>query len=161
MLHLSLAGNMLTALDAKQSLYDSAFMPTYPSQILFDKIDMKLQPANKENLECFLKVKKYMWPQLRRCSLVKFRSRRRFCSLLYRPLSTVCQNYTSSPNTIALVNSTRSSNTVCARPMPWIRCPADTDTTHQVLNNFQRKTLICSSTTPTDSLLEKTSSTAR
>lgn len=56
MLHLALAGNMLCSLDGKQALYDKCFMPTYPSEILFDKIPMKLQPANKENLECFLKV---------------------------------------------------------------------------------------------------------
>ncbi|EKM50629.1 uncharacterized protein PHACADRAFT_263998 [Phanerochaete carnosa HHB-10118-sp] len=63
MLHLSLAGNMLRALDGTQKLYDNNFMPTYPSQILFDKVDMKLQPANKENLECFLKIEApYMKP---------------------------------------------------------------------------------------------------
>lgn len=56
MLHLALAGNMLCSLDGKQALYDKCFMPKYPSQILFDEIPMKLRPANKENLECFLKV---------------------------------------------------------------------------------------------------------
>lgn len=56
MLHLALAGNMLRALDGVQLLYDSSFLPTYPSQILFEPIWMKLQPANKENLECFLKI---------------------------------------------------------------------------------------------------------
>ncbi len=56
MLHLALAGNMLRALGGTQLLYDKSFLPTYPSQILFEQIDMKLQPANKENLECFLKV---------------------------------------------------------------------------------------------------------
>lgn len=56
MLHLALAGNMLCALDGRQLLYSQAFMPTYPSEILFDKIRMQLAPANKENLECFLKV---------------------------------------------------------------------------------------------------------
>ncbi|EIW65207.1 uncharacterized protein TRAVEDRAFT_42584 [Trametes versicolor FP-101664 SS1] len=63
MLHLALAGNMLCSLDGKQALYDKCFMPTYPSEILFDKIPMKLQPANKENLECFLKIEApYMPP---------------------------------------------------------------------------------------------------
>lgn len=56
MLHLALSGNMLAALGGKQALYDKEFMPTYPSEILFEHIPMKLQPANKENLECFLKV---------------------------------------------------------------------------------------------------------
>lgn len=57
MLHLALAGNILRALDGTQTLYDKLFLPTYPSQILFEQIDMKLQPANKDNLECFLKVR--------------------------------------------------------------------------------------------------------
>ncbi len=56
MLHLALAGNMLRALGGTQLLYDKKFMPEYPSQILFDKIDMELRPADKRNLECFLKV---------------------------------------------------------------------------------------------------------
>ncbi|PIL22475.1 hypothetical protein GSI_15163 [Ganoderma sinense ZZ0214-1] len=46
MLHLALAGNMLRALDGKQLLYDESFMPKYPSQILYDKIDMELRPAD-------------------------------------------------------------------------------------------------------------------
>ena len=56
MLHLALAGNMLRALGGTQLLYDKKFMPEYPSQILFDKIDMELRPADKKILECFLKA---------------------------------------------------------------------------------------------------------
>ncbi|KAI1793394.1 ferritin-like-domain-containing protein [Ganoderma leucocontextum] len=56
MLHLALAGNMLRALGGTQLLYNKSFMPEYPSQILFDKIDMELRPADKKNLECFLKI---------------------------------------------------------------------------------------------------------
>ena len=56
MLHLALAGNMLRALDGKQPLYNKSFMPIYPSKILFNEIDMELRPADKKNLECFLKV---------------------------------------------------------------------------------------------------------
>ncbi|KAF8208005.1 ferritin-like-domain-containing protein [Mycena galopus ATCC 62051] len=63
MLHLALAGNMLRSLDGVQTLYDRDFMPTYPSQILFDKVDMKLQPANKENLDCFLRIEAPYMPQ--------------------------------------------------------------------------------------------------
>ena len=59
MLHLALAGNMLAALGGSQPLYDKSFIPTYPSEILFDQIDMALRPANKENLECFLKVRNF------------------------------------------------------------------------------------------------------
>ena len=56
MLHLALAENMLRALAGKQLLYDESFMPTYPSQILYDEINMELRPADKKNLDCFLKV---------------------------------------------------------------------------------------------------------
>ncbi|KAI0641115.1 ferritin-like-domain-containing protein, partial [Trametes meyenii] len=56
MLHLALAGNMLVALGGEQRLYDKSFMPTYPDTILFDKIPMELRPANKENLEWFIKI---------------------------------------------------------------------------------------------------------
>ncbi|KAM5533430.1 hypothetical protein V8D89_012868 [Ganoderma adspersum] len=63
MLHLALAGNMLRALGGTQLLYNKKFMPEYPSQILFDKIDMELRPADKKNLECFLKIEApYMPP---------------------------------------------------------------------------------------------------
>lgn len=57
MLHLSLAGNILRAVDGSQALYDKAFIPTYPSTILYEPIDMKLRAAVKENLESFLKVR--------------------------------------------------------------------------------------------------------
>lgn len=60
MLHLSLAGNMLRALNGTQKLYEHSFMPVYPSKILYDKVDMKLQPANKENLDCFLKASHHL-----------------------------------------------------------------------------------------------------
>ncbi|KAI0668651.1 ferritin-like-domain-containing protein [Trametes maxima] len=56
MLHLGLAGNMLVALGGKPKLYNKSFMPTYPASILYDKIPMRLAPADKENLECFLKI---------------------------------------------------------------------------------------------------------
>ncbi|KAI0027078.1 ferritin-like-domain-containing protein [Vararia minispora EC-137] len=63
MLHLALAGNLLRALNDIQTLYDKKTMPTYPSHILYDKIDMKLRPADKENLDCFLKIEApYMAP---------------------------------------------------------------------------------------------------
>ena len=61
MLHLALAGNMLRALNGTQRLYDKSFMPAYPSKILFDEIDMGLRPADKKNLECFLKVGIVPW----------------------------------------------------------------------------------------------------
>nr|VWO96715.1 Uncharacterized protein [Ganoderma boninense] len=62
MLHLALAGNMLRALDGKQLLYDESFMPKYPSHILYDKIDMELRPADKKNLDCFLKIEAPFMP---------------------------------------------------------------------------------------------------
>ncbi|KAF7377627.1 hypothetical protein MSAN_00185500 [Mycena sanguinolenta] len=63
MLHLALAGNMLRSLDGAQTLYNREFMPTYPSKILFDEVDMELQPANKANLECFLRIEAPYMPQ--------------------------------------------------------------------------------------------------
>ncbi|GJE98565.1 ferritin-like-domain-containing protein [Phanerochaete sordida] len=56
MLHLALAGNMLASLGGSQPLYNHKFVPSYPSSILFDNVDMVLRPADKENLECFLKL---------------------------------------------------------------------------------------------------------
>ncbi|KIK63446.1 hypothetical protein GYMLUDRAFT_72117 [Collybiopsis luxurians FD-317 M1] len=63
MLHLSLVGNMLRALDGIQVLYNQDFIPQYPSKILYSKIPMELRPADKKNLDCFLKIEApYMPP---------------------------------------------------------------------------------------------------
>jgi Ferritin-like len=56
MLHLTLTGNLLCALGGSMDLYDYDVIPQYPGHILVEKIDMNLDRANKENLECFLQV---------------------------------------------------------------------------------------------------------
>ncbi|KIK63443.1 hypothetical protein GYMLUDRAFT_241920 [Collybiopsis luxurians FD-317 M1] len=56
MLHLSLAGNMLRALNGTQTLYNKEYIPTYPSTILYDDIPMELRPADKQNLDYFLQI---------------------------------------------------------------------------------------------------------
>ena len=56
MLHLTLAGNMLRAIGRNQALYDKDFIPTYPDQIFYDKVDIKFGPADKKTLESFVQV---------------------------------------------------------------------------------------------------------
>jgi Ferritin-like len=57
MLHLSLTGNLLCALDSWLHLYDYSVIPVYPGQMLVENIPLNLDRANKENLECFLQVR--------------------------------------------------------------------------------------------------------
>jgi hypothetical protein len=57
MLHLSLTGNLLSALGGSMDLYDYDAIPRYPGHILVQKINMNLDRANKENIECFLEVR--------------------------------------------------------------------------------------------------------
>ena len=57
MLHLSLTGKLLSALNGSMDLYDYRVIPQYPGHILVQKIPMNLDSANKENLECFLQVR--------------------------------------------------------------------------------------------------------
>jgi len=58
MLHLSLAGNLMRALKGDVYLYDEAFMPKYNEQtkLLYDRIDLNLEPAKKPLLETFVKI---------------------------------------------------------------------------------------------------------
>jgi len=56
MLHLSLTGNLLCALDGWLDLYDYHVIPVYPGQMLVENIPLNLDRANKENLECFLQI---------------------------------------------------------------------------------------------------------
>ena len=60
MLHLTLAGNIMCALKGSQKLYDKAFIPVYDGNhtILYDQINVNLQPAEKPLLETFIKVRK-------------------------------------------------------------------------------------------------------
>ncbi|KAF9504781.1 hypothetical protein BS47DRAFT_1490060 [Hydnum rufescens UP504] len=56
MLHLSLAGNLLSALNGSMDLYAFGVVPRYPGEILVEKIPLNLDRANKENLQCFLQI---------------------------------------------------------------------------------------------------------
>ena len=58
MLHLTLAGNIMRALDATRKLYSKDFVPEYKgnTRILFDDINLNLEPAEKSLLEAFIKV---------------------------------------------------------------------------------------------------------
>jgi len=55
---MALAGNILTSIDSGPRLYLKSAIPTYGEDetILHSKIPMKLEPCEKDNLECFLRV---------------------------------------------------------------------------------------------------------
>ncbi|KAG2110790.1 ferritin-like-domain-containing protein [Suillus clintonianus] len=59
MLHLALAGNLLTSIDSGPHLYSAASLPTYGGPddvILYSKIPLRLERCEKSNLECFLRI---------------------------------------------------------------------------------------------------------
>ena len=58
MLHLSLAGNILRALGGEYRLYDKEHLPVYDddAHILYDAIELNLEPAQKHLLGTFVKV---------------------------------------------------------------------------------------------------------
>ncbi|KAG0698476.1 ferritin-like-domain-containing protein [Suillus ampliporus] len=59
MLHLALAGNLLTSIESGPQLYSTALLPTYGGEndvILHSNIPLRLEPCKKSNLECFLKI---------------------------------------------------------------------------------------------------------
>ncbi|KAG1743632.1 ferritin-like-domain-containing protein [Suillus paluster] len=59
MLHLALAGNLLTSIESGPQLYSAQFVPTYGGEddvILHSNIPLRLEPCEKSNLECFLKI---------------------------------------------------------------------------------------------------------
>jgi len=53
MLHLALAGNLLSALKGSLELYDFEVLPQYPGYILYDEVEMSLERTNKESLDRF------------------------------------------------------------------------------------------------------------
>jgi hypothetical protein len=57
MLHLALVGNMYTAVGGTDKLYDPKFVPRYPMELLYQKVDLELAAATKKNIENFLKVR--------------------------------------------------------------------------------------------------------
>ena len=66
MLHLSLAGNILRALGGSYKLYDRKHMPVYndESVLLYDQIEVRLEPAEKHLLGTFVKVRSLRLLQL-------------------------------------------------------------------------------------------------
>ncbi|KAG0698478.1 ferritin-like-domain-containing protein [Suillus ampliporus] len=59
MLHLALAGNLLTSIESGPQLYSTALLPTYGGEndvILHSNIPLILERCEKNNLECFLKI---------------------------------------------------------------------------------------------------------
>jgi hypothetical protein len=63
MLHLALSGNLLCALDGSLDLYNFNIIPEFPGKILYDKVDMNLDSANKANLELFTRLEMPYTPQ--------------------------------------------------------------------------------------------------
>ncbi|KAH9957767.1 ferritin-like-domain-containing protein [Russula dissimulans] len=56
MLHLALAGNLLSALNGSVDLYDYEIIPRFPGKILYEEVEMSLDRANKDNLDRFTKL---------------------------------------------------------------------------------------------------------
>ncbi|KAG1743635.1 ferritin-like-domain-containing protein [Suillus paluster] len=59
MLHLALAGNLLTSIESGPQLYSIGLLPTYggPADVILQsQIPLRLERCEKSNLECFLKI---------------------------------------------------------------------------------------------------------
>ncbi|KAF8749660.1 Iron-binding zinc finger CDGSH type [Rhizoctonia solani] len=56
MLHLILAGNLLTAVRGRPQLYGEAFAPKYPSEILYEGVLLTLAPAHPYQFQNFVEV---------------------------------------------------------------------------------------------------------
>lgn len=56
MLHLSLAGNLLSALGGSVELYDPRVVPQYPGRMLYGKIPMILEALKTESLGRFMEI---------------------------------------------------------------------------------------------------------
>ena len=57
MLHLALAGNLLSALGGSVDLYDSRVVPQYPGRILLANIPMSLESLKSDSLGHFMEVR--------------------------------------------------------------------------------------------------------
>jgi hypothetical protein len=92
MLHLTLAGNMLRAIGRNQALYDKDFIPTYPDQIFYDKVDIKLGPADKRTLESFVQVERPHQPRnwASRTVLERYRSIGHFYEHVKQGIEALC-----------------------------------------------------------------------
>lgn len=57
MLHLALSGNILCSIGGTPRLYGKEYTPKYPREIFFEKIDLNLKPATKDNIGIFMRVR--------------------------------------------------------------------------------------------------------
>ena len=57
MLHLALAGNTLYALGKNPILYDEKYIPKFPEDILYTKIEMNLRDGRREHIKTFVDVR--------------------------------------------------------------------------------------------------------
>jgi hypothetical protein len=62
MLHLALTGNILSALDSPQELYEKSIIPQFPSELKYEDVTFHLECANKAALEVFLKFESPFTP---------------------------------------------------------------------------------------------------
>jgi hypothetical protein len=57
MLHLGLAGNILTSIGGQPILHGESYTPSFPVPIFFeDKLMLHLRPSTKENIKSFMEV---------------------------------------------------------------------------------------------------------
>lgn len=61
MLHLALAGNLLSALGGSLDLYKREVVPVYPGTVLMDEIPMTLRALDAESLGYFIEVRIPAW----------------------------------------------------------------------------------------------------
>jgi Ferritin-like len=112
MLHLTLMGNILRAVDeTPMTLYDGVYIPVYPNTVLSSKVHMSLTRAGRESFENFLEVciSSHRYGP-RRPNLGHFRSKPRTI-LLHFPLLVLlprwmlnlnCQTITVSENSMQI-----------------------------------------------------------
>jgi hypothetical protein len=60
MLHLGLAGNILTSIGGSPLLYGKDYTPTFPSTFYDTKLKIELRPATKENIHSFAEVSRFI-----------------------------------------------------------------------------------------------------
>jgi hypothetical protein len=75
MLHMALSGNILCAIGGTPKVYGQDYMPTYPSEIFYDEIQMNLAPATKHNINTFVEVSTALQTVYLLGLIVSFRSK--------------------------------------------------------------------------------------
>ncbi|KAG8700174.1 hypothetical protein FRC11_013156 [Ceratobasidium sp. 423] len=62
MLHLALVGNILTSVYGRPRLYGDPYVPTFPSEILYEGVPMELAPATQEQIQNFAQLEQPTTP---------------------------------------------------------------------------------------------------